>query len=183
MTGEHPYEVLAELAERSERAARDLPPQENAQTHWTGIGFSLLGQRFVASMEEVAELMRVPPVTRIPGVRNFVLGIANVRGQLMSLLDLAVFFGEPSGLPKAQRRVLAYQMDEMLVGFIVDESLGMQHFPSHSYCEDSQTPDERFRPYIRGSYRTAGTEWPIFSLVAFASNPNLEQLAATVDQE
>jgi twitching motility protein PilI len=63
------FSALVALAERSQQLALELPAKENAQTHWQGLGFSLLGQQFVAPMSEVAELLRVPAATRLPGVK------------------------------------------------------------------------------------------------------------------
>jgi twitching motility protein PilI len=171
------YATLTALAQRSQQMAVELPAKENAQTHWNGLGFSLLGQRFVAPMSEVAELMRLPQATRLPGVKSFVVGVANVRGRLMALLDLAVFFGAKSGLPLAQRRVLAVEDDEQYVGFLVEESLGMQHFPSDSFDENTEDIDIMFQPFVKGSYRIAGGVWPVMSLKTLAEHPSLEKLA------
>jgi twitching motility protein PilI len=113
------FAILTALAQRSQAVAVDLPARENAQTHWNGLGFSLLGQRFVTPMSEVAELMRLPTVTRLPGVKPFVIGVANVRGRLMAILDLAMFFGTSSALPRGLRRVLLSSCRRCLAG---DES-------------------------------------------------------------
>lgn len=179
MSQQSPYETLVRLSQRSEAVYQELPARENAQTHWTGIGFSLLGQGFVVSMDEVAELMRVPHATRIPGVKNFVMGVANVRGRLMVIVDLALFFGERSRLPRAQRRILAFEEDELYLGFVVDESLGMQHFPSDTYSQQAGDLPDMFRPFTAGSYKTGGVTWPIIRLSALASDPDLEKVNTT----
>ena len=176
------FNLLAELAEKARRQGLELPPEQTTQTHSTGLGFNLLGQRFVASMEEVGELMRVPQTTRIPGVKNFVLGVANVRGRLMTVLDLALLFGKTSTLPRAQRRVLAVEDDEQLIGFVIDDSHGMQHFPSDAYMESQSAAQgeeipEDIRPFVRGAYDIAGVQWPLLSLKALAEDPRLEKLA------
>lgn len=171
------FSVLGELALRSRQTAIALPAAQVTQTHSTGLGFNLLGQRFVASMDEVSELMRVPQVTRVPGVKNFVVGVGNVRGRLMTVIDLALFFGEPSDLPRAQRRVLAVEDDENLLGFIIDESLGMQHFPSEAYDEQADEIPDMFSRFVTGAYLIAGVQWPLVSLGELSSDPRLEQLA------
>lgn len=172
------FGALSALETQSRQVATPLPALENAQTHWNGLGFSLLGQRFVAPMEQVAELMRLPASTRLPGVKPFVVGIANVRGRLMAILDLATFFGAASTMPRIQRRVLAVDGNEQYFGLMVDESLGMQHFPSHAYAEQVDDVDPIFRPYINGGYRIAGTLWPVMSLRSLAADPELEKLAS-----
>ncbi len=171
------FGALVDLASRSAEVWQELPAANCEQTHWTGLGFNVLGHRFVVPMDEVAELMRVPSATRLPGVKHFVVGVGNVRGRLMAILDLAMYFGEPSQLASSQRRVLAYEQDEHYVGFIIDESYGMQHFPSEAFDEDVSDVAEIFQPYLQGSYRVAGTQWPVLSLVALAEDPKLEKLA------
>ena len=173
-----PFSLLTALARRSEKYEMALPANENTQSHWNGLGFNLAWQRFVTPMSEVAELMRLPGATRLPGVKPFVIGIANVRCRLMALLDLATYFGTNSALPRAQRRVLAVEDDEQYVGFLVDESLGMQHFPSDAFAESVDEVNAIYQPFIKGGYRVAGAIWPVLSLKALAADPRLETLAS-----
>lgn len=177
MSEQTTFSVLHEMAARARDSAIEIPPAQSTQTHSTGLGFNLLGQRFVASMDEVSELMRVPQVTRVPGVKNFVVGVGNVRGRLMTVIDLALFFGQPSKLSKAQRRVLAVEDDENLLGFMIDDSFGMQHFPSEAYDEQVDELPEIFSKFVTGAYLIAGVQWPLMDLGALAEDPRLEQLA------
>ena len=171
------FTLLNDIADKARGTAIEIPQVQTEQSHTTGLGFSLLGHRFVASMDEVSELMRVPQTTRVPGVKNFVLGVGNVRGRLMIVLDLALFFGEASVLPRAQRRLLAVEDDENLIGFIVDESLGMQHFPSDAFAEKVEDVPDLFSEFVRGCYSIAGVQWPVLSLGTLAVDPRLEKLA------
>ena len=98
------FQVLAGFAEKAQQSLVELPSAGDTQSHSTGLGFNLLGQRLVASMDEVEELMRVPQVTRIPGVKNFVIGVSNVRGRLMTVIDLALLFGQASSGASRDRR-------------------------------------------------------------------------------
>jgi len=172
-----PFELLSDMAIRARNLALELPPMQNSRTHADGLGFNLLGQRFVSSMDDVSELMRTPQTTRVPGVKNFVLGVGNVRGRLMTVIDLALFFGKPSSLPKAQRRLLAVDNDESLVGFVIDDSLGMQHFPADSFSEDKNDVAPEFETFVRGIYDVAGVRWPVLSLKSISQDPRLENLA------
>ncbi len=172
-----PFESLLSLDSRSQQITGELPSKDNTQMLWAGLGFNLLGQRFVVPMDEVAETMRVPQATRLPGVKEFVVGIGNVRGKLMAVLDLAVFFGKVSELTRSERRVIAVEDEEQYFGFIIDESLGMQHFPNDAFDMTVDDIDDMFKPFVRGSYRVAGIQWPVLSLATLAEHPELEKLA------
>lgn len=68
-----PFAVLTDIAERSRSLAAGLPEQQEAVELWNGIGFVLAGERYVAPMGEVTEILHVPRFTHIPGVRPFCL--------------------------------------------------------------------------------------------------------------
>ena len=76
MSEPSPFEMLSSLADEARLSAIDLPPAQATQTLATGLGFNLLGQRFVTSMKEISELMRVPPATRVPGAKSLLLALA-----------------------------------------------------------------------------------------------------------
>lgn len=171
------FETLLDINKRYERDKRKLPDKADKQTLWTGIGFNLLGERFVASMGEVVEMLPVPQSTRLPGVKNFVTGIANVRGRLMTLLDLTLFFGERSSVARSARRVLVVDDEDGYFGFLVDESMGMQHFPQDGFSRQLGQIQDQFKPFLLGSYRIAGTLWPVMSLHTILTDPRLEKLA------
>lgn len=175
----NPFGVLVQIARRSQQASKELPAKEDSQALWTGIGVTLLDQRFAIDMEEVSELMRMPSATKIPGVKAFVNGVANVRGRLMPLLDLAHFFGSGPSVARSQRRVVVVEGDEIYFGFVVDGSVGMQHFPAESFVEE-QSPEvaEPFRPFIKGTFESAGTVWPVISLLSLAEDERFHDLAA-----
>ena len=58
-----PFALLLAIAERSQALSLQLPAKENAQTHWNGLGFSLLGQQFVAPMNSC--VCPPPPVYQV----------------------------------------------------------------------------------------------------------------------
>lgn len=171
------FEHLLDTAKKYEGDVKALPDQADKQTLWTGIGFGLLEERFVASMGEVVEVMPAPQSTRLPGVKKFVSGISNVRGRLMTLIDLSLFFGERPKVAKSSRRVLVLDDEAGYFGFLVDESMGMQHFPQDGFSRQVGQIEDRIKPFLLGSYRTAGALWPVMSLHAILADPKLEKLA------
>ena len=95
----------------------------------------------------------------------------------MTVIDLALFFGQASSLPRAQRRVLAIEDEENLLGFMIDDSFGMQHFPSDAFSEKAEEVPEMFTSFVQGSYHIAGVVWPVLSLASLSGDPRLDNLA------
>jgi purine-binding chemotaxis protein CheW len=78
------------------------------------------GRLYAIPSESVREITSMPTVTRLPGASPEVRGLANLRGQLFAVLDLAHrVTGEPSTAPEPDVVVLA--VDGKSLGLLVDE--------------------------------------------------------------
>ncbi|GAB1255691.1 chemotaxis protein CheW [Aurantivibrio plasticivorans] len=172
------FNALVDLAQRSRSAAKGLPSEAKVQPHWSGIGFTLLGQYFVAPMGEVTELLEHPPYTKLPGVQPWVMGVANVRGRLLPLINLPAFMGGRLEGQRKRHRVLVLEQGDLYTGLVVDAALGMQHFPIDTYNEGVAELDKALQPYMAGSYansRSAITSddqrWYVFSPAKLIDDP------------
>lgn len=167
------FEALLNLAQLSRSVARGLPAQTDIRPLWSGIGFSLMGNYFVAPIGEVSEMLEVPDYTHLPGVQPWVKGVANVRGRLLPLFDLAIFFGDRLTSGRKQRRVLILETETLYTGLMVDQVFGMQHFPMDEYSEKAGAVTANIEPFVTGSYPSAGPEqrWSLFRPALLAEDP------------
>jgi len=106
----------------------------------------------------------------LPGVQSWVKGVANVRGRLLPLFDLAAFFGEKMGKQRKQRRVLILETSNVYSGLIVDQVFGMQHFQIDTYSADADGVKEQVKPFVAGSYRLDGHQWWVFNPMGLAED-------------
>lgn len=171
-----PFDLLVEIAQNSRSNASELPQKTEAVTYWRGIGFMLAGQKFVAPMGEVGEILQTPRVTKVPGVRNWILGVSNIRGRLVPVLDLAGLLGVPSKANWRTRRVLVIGEGQHQHGLLVDDVLGMQQFPSHNISHQMYV-EENYAPYVRGGFESNGSNWPIFSFTDLMQAEEFLQVA------
>ena len=148
--------ILSEIQAATFRNAAQLPLKESAQPEWQGIGFQLGGLRLVSAMGEVNEILKVPKITALPGVKSWLLGIANVRGRLMPIVDLHDYLNMTPTLPMAQWRVLIVENDDLIAGLVVEQSLGIQHFLEGSYEDSDGEGLETLAPYVKGAFRHGG---------------------------
>jgi twitching motility protein PilI len=109
-----------------------LPVLRETEQPWQGMGFQVGGVRLVAALGDIGEVMTVPRVTVVPGVKEWLLGLANVRGRLLPVVDLHRFWAMPPTCPASQWRVLVAEHDDIVAGLLVERSLGMQYFSERS---------------------------------------------------
>lgn len=173
------YIKLAEYFDRCREQAKDLPMQMDAVSYWSGVGFVLDGRKYVAPLDEVSEVLSVPSYTRIPGAMSWMKGVANVRGRLMTVMDLSGFLDKASAMQEKRRRLLVLDENDMYTGMAVDEVMGMQHFPVDEFVESLPGSDESVTGYLRGAYRRDGEYWSVFSLARLAEDPRFMQVART----
>ena len=171
-----PFALLVSIAKRSRETAYELPQKTEAVTYWRGVGFMLAGQKFVAPMNEVGEILQPPRVTKVPGVRNWVLGVSNIRGRLVPVLDLAGLLGVPSKANWRARRVLVIGQGDNLNGLMVDAVLGMQQFPTHE-MRNQMYVESNYAGFVRGGFEREGINWPIFSFSELAQADEFLQVA------
>lgn len=159
------FRTLITVAENARATAKGLPAQIDVKPFWSGIGFQLFGQRFVAPMAEVTEMLDLPHYTQLPGVQSWVRGVANVRGRLLPLTDLAAFLGGKLEAPRRQRRVLVIENGDLFSGLVVDAVWGIQHFPVDTYVPEMAGIEYQATiPFLQGSFRTEDNhDWLVFS--------------------
>ena len=76
--------------------------------------------RFAADLDAVAEVGRLPAVTRVPGAPAWLAGVANWRGRLLPVLDLRTLLGAESGPMGGSARLVVLTADAVSAGIIVD---------------------------------------------------------------
>lgn len=173
------YIKLAEYLARLRSTALDLPAKQDVVQYWSGIGFMLDGRRYVAPLEQISEILTTATYTSLPGVHSWMRGVANVRGRLMAVMDLAGFLDRGTSLKEKRRRLLVIDQDELYTGLAVDEVYGIQHFAVDTFAEQPDGVDENVLPYVEGGYTRDEELWPVFSMMQLAADPRFLQVART----
>jgi twitching motility protein PilI len=115
-----------------------------------------LGSRTMAiPLAAVSEIARPPKVTRLPHVPAWVLGIANLRGDIVSMLDLEGFLSGKVGKSGHEQRMLALRPagDEVRTAVLVDSVDGIQAFEDARISRVTRGYDAAVAPYARGLYQ------------------------------
>lgn len=138
---------LADLA-NARVTGRNNPDHED----WLGVVFELAGERLVAPLGEVSEILSLPELTAMPLTKEWLLGVANVRGRLLPLTDLAIFLGLKSNERLKNRKVIVVDKGDIFSGLLVDQVLGISRFLSSDYVAEEMPKDSAFAPYNHGKF-------------------------------
>ncbi len=171
-----PYRLLADIEARARAGAHAGASQDDGGHYWSGVAFVLNGLTYVAPLTEVAEIMPLPALTKVPGARAWLRGVANLRGTLVPVADLQGFLGRRSSFSKRQR-VLVINQDGHYVGVIVDDVLGLQHFDAQQQLDEGFAVEESVRPFVLGAFSREEQIWPVFSPHSLARHPSFRQVA------
>ena len=116
------------------------------------LSFSLGHEDYAIPLLNVKEVIAVPEITAIPFTPNYFLGIMNLRGQVISLIDLRQKLGIKSD-KDAEASVIICDISPLVIGVVVD-SINAVVSPTQS--ELSEKPDiqgSRNTEYITSVYR------------------------------
>lgn len=161
---DRPFELLKELERRSRAAVFGQDSTVAPGNEWVGIAFRLGGERFVVPRDEIREVMTYPDfITRVPGARSWVSGLANLRGQLLPIFDLKAYLGGGVTIPDRTTRVLVGNHRDIPAGLVVEEVLGFRRFAQAEYAEEWAPTIIRCDRYLVGAYRRGKEAWPVFS--------------------
>lgn len=83
------------------------------------------GGRYGLCAPDVAEVVAVPTVTRLPGVPSWIVGIANWRGRVLPLVDLRALIGLAVTPLPSSARVVVLAVDDVEVGVLVEAVAGL----------------------------------------------------------
>lgn len=101
-------------------AAQAVAPTD-AVVIWLGSG------RFAVDLARVAEVGRLPALTRVPGLPSWVAGVANWRGRILPVLDLRLLLGAPAAAATPRARLVVVATDVAPVGLVADGVEGTTH--------------------------------------------------------
>lgn len=174
-----PFELLKEIERRSLQAHSGKSDGGAIPAEWVGVGFRIGEEQFVASREQVREVLMLPEaMTRVPGARRWVLGIANLRGHLLPLVDVKLLLGSGRTTLRRSTRVISVNHREVPAGLVVDEVLGFRRFMDHEFTSKWPQTIVRCDRFLSGAYQRNEETWPAFNLVDFVESNLFLQAAA-----
>lgn len=147
---DHALESAPAIAAAAEPAAPTVHKQYSQLDDY--VVFSLAGSDYAVPVRDVAEIGRVPGITRVPNLPDFLRGITNLRGEVVPVINLPGLLGLQDSAPSARGRVLFLQARDRVspTGLIVDEVKGIQRIQSQQLEQVTGLVDDKVTSVLRG---------------------------------
>ena len=153
---------LRKLLDYEQRSLAFEPGQIDGQEHsgeWAGVIFRIGDVRLACNVKQVHEFLPIPAFTPVPGTKPWILGLANVRGDLLTIVDLAWFLYGQRSTVSMRTRLLAASLRGRPIGLLVDEVFGQRHFVSEEGKETHLPKNSALNDYVHMQYRSGQDVW------------------------
>jgi purine-binding chemotaxis protein CheW len=94
------------------------------------VGFQVGRETYGVPITSLHEIVRVPEITAVPDAPDYLEGVINLRGKIVSVMDLRKRFGQKQAQLKKQNRILVVEHGGRLAGLIVDSASEVLKIPA-----------------------------------------------------
>jgi purine-binding chemotaxis protein CheW len=145
-----PEETQRILKARAQALAQEPVPAEAAGKRIEVVEFILAHERYAIESHYVREVYPLENLTPLPCTPAFVLGIVNVRGEILSVIDIKKFFDLPEKGLTDLNKVIVLQSGNMLFGILADAIAGVRRIPLADIQPSLPTLTGIRAEYLRG---------------------------------
>jgi twitching motility protein PilI len=153
------FAKLLEYEKRSESFSPGKHDGSGPAQEWTGVTFGLGESRLACNIDRIQEILPLPQATPVPGAKPWIIGLANVRGALLTIVDLGwILTGDRS--PVTQRsRLLAISVQKAPIGLLIDEVFGQRHFLDNDAISADLPDDAPLRKVVHKQHSFGSETW------------------------
>lgn len=116
------------------------------------VSFTLDAERYALGAATINEVLRYTDITAVPGSAAFILGIINLRGNVVTVVDARALFGLDVREPTAQSRIIVVEIEDFIVGVLVDQVAAVVDLDPAKVEAAPDTGSEASARFIQGVY-------------------------------
>ena len=145
-----PEQKAQKLKERAKTVARQGEKSEDNGAYLEIVEFFLSEEKYALELKHIREVYPIKELTLLPFAPSFVLGIVNLRGQVLSIIDLKELYElSTSGCSENQQTIIL-SSDNMEFGILTDGIVGVRKIPVNMIQPWISTPEDYMSEHIKG---------------------------------
>ncbi|HET9744023.1 MAG TPA: chemotaxis protein CheW [Terriglobales bacterium] len=141
------------------------------------VGFRIGKETFGVPIGLVHEIVRVPEITAVPEAPDYIEGVINLRGKIVSVVDLRKRFGETKIESSRKNRILVAEIEQRLVGLIVDAASEVIRLPEQQIEAPPDVFQENEVNYVTGVGKLNGRLVILVELTKILQKGELRRLS------
>jgi purine-binding chemotaxis protein CheW len=145
------------------------------------VGFRVGRETFGVPIALVHEIVRVPDITSVPDAPDCIEGVINLRGRIISVVDLRKRFGEKEISGSKKNRILVVEVEGRLVGLVVDSASEVLKLPPSEIEAPPNVFEEGELNYVTGVGKLHGRLIILVDLAKILQRGELKRLGDFAD--
>jgi purine-binding chemotaxis protein CheW len=158
------------LRSRARALARSVEPADNAQASIAVLEFRLGAERYAVEARYVMEVLPLRMVTPLPCTPSFIAGLVNVRGRIVTVLDMKKFFGLPESGLTDLHRIIHVEGHGLDLGLLADISVGVHSIALAALQPPLPTARGRCADYLQG---VTGDQVMLLDMARILTDPGI----------
>jgi purine-binding chemotaxis protein CheW len=146
------------------------------------VGFRIGRETFGVPIGMVHEIVRMPEITSVPDSPGYVEGVINLRGKIVSVVDLRKRFGEKEITANKKNRILVAEVEGKMVGLIVDAASEVLKIPESEVDLPPSLFEEDAMNYVTGVGKLKGRLVILIDLNKILQKGDLRRLSEMASQ-
>jgi purine-binding chemotaxis protein CheW len=114
------------------------------------VTFRLQDETYGINVMHVQEVLRITEIAPVPGAPDYILGIINLRGNVVTVIDTRLRFGLPDGEATDSSRIVIIESDKQVVGIMVDAVAEVVELKESQIDSAPNVGNEESSRYIHG---------------------------------
>jgi len=147
------------------------------------VGFRIGRETFGVPIALVHEIVRVPDITSVPEAPDYIEGVINLRGKIISIVDLRKRFGEREITVHKKNRILVVEVENKKVGLVVDAASEVLKIPPSEIDAPPNVFEEGELNYVTGVGKLGGRLIILIDLSKILQRGELKRLADFADTQ
>jgi purine-binding chemotaxis protein CheW len=172
---------LAEISARLVTAGNITLPQQAASTtpqeRMQIIVFEMGSVHYAIEVSNVGEVVRLPEITHVPGLPEWVLGVTNLHGDIVSAVDLPLFVNITEQVTTRPAYMIVAQAGDQRIGLVVDGIDIIYTFPVEQVISPPFKIASDLVPYLRGAIERQGEFIRFLDCERLLLGPQMQQFS------
>lgn len=163
--------MLREMREEYWKSLADTEIVEEEQLEC--IRFTLGGESYAFETWYASEVIRIPKLVRLPRVKELIVGVFNLRGEITAAMDIRPLLGLPQPALTPAARIVVVRSEKLATGILVEGVQGVAPLPFSTFEPAVRSPEGGKRDYLRGQLQVGDGLVILLDIVKLLEDPEI----------